>query len=125
MSRQEDDEDRPRLSRTASAMRASVFSDLAPHIEAYARRGGDLVELHLGDTHVPPPDAARFARADEGAYDAALYRYGSISGLESLKEAFCARAAAAGFGPPSVRPPNVLVGCGATHALFCAVRAVL
>jgi aspartate/methionine/tyrosine aminotransferase len=125
----ESEDPRPRLSQTASAMRASVFSDLAPHIEAYARRGGDLVELHIGDTHVPPPEAARFARAlrerEEGAYDASLYRYGAISGLESLKEAFCARAAAAGFGPHEARPPNVLVGCGATHALFCAVRAVL
>jgi aspartate/methionine/tyrosine aminotransferase len=118
------------LSRTASALRASVFADLAPHIEARAARGGDLVELHIGDTHLPPPDGARFSRIERGGHEAlpldeGLYRYGSIAGLSPLKEAFAERLAACGFGPPDVTPADVLVGCGATHALFCAVRAVL
>jgi aspartate/methionine/tyrosine aminotransferase len=113
------------LSRTASALRASIFADLGPHIEAHTRSGGDLVELHIGDTHLPPPAAARFARIDEGSCDPGLYRYGSVSGVASLKRAFAARLAACGFGPPGIAPSNVLVGCGATHALFCAVRAVL
>jgi aspartate/methionine/tyrosine aminotransferase len=113
------------LSRTASALRASVFAELAPRIEEHARRGGDLVELHIGDTHVPPPDGARFGRVEDGGFDQALYRYGSIAGLETLKQAFAERLAAQGFGPRDVTPAQVLVGCGATHALFCAARAVL
>jgi aspartate/methionine/tyrosine aminotransferase len=113
------------LSRTASALRASVFADLAPRIEEHARRGGDLVELHIGDTHVSPPEDARFGRLEDGGFDESLYRYGSIAGLGALKQAFAERLCAHGFGPRDVTPAEVLVGCGATHALFCAVRAVL
>ena len=116
----------PALSRTAKAIGASVFAELTPRIEARARRGDDLIELHIGDTHRPPPQAARFARVDEAPHDAALYRYGAVAGLAALKEAFASRLAARGFGPASVDPEgDVLVGCGATHALFCAARAIL
>jgi aspartate/methionine/tyrosine aminotransferase len=115
--------DRPALSRTAEAIRASVFADLAPRLEARARRGEDLVELHIGDTHHPPPAAARFAQVEA---EGGLYRYGSIAGLDALKAAFAGRLASRGFGPPQVDPASeVLVACGATHALFCGTRAVL
>jgi aspartate/methionine/tyrosine aminotransferase len=116
------------LSRTASALRASVFADLAPRIEARLRRGGDLIGLHIGDTHVAPPDRARFGLVEElesGALDEGLYAYGSIAGLDSLKAAFAERLVSCGFGPRDPTAANVLVGCGATHALFCAARAVL
>ena len=114
----------PAASRTAAQLKASIFAELAPCIEAYARRGGDLVGLHIGDTYVSPPPAARFSSIEGSDFDADLYRYGAISGLEALKEAFAARLAAQGFGPPAVAPPSVLIACGATHALFCAARTV-
>jgi aspartate/methionine/tyrosine aminotransferase len=118
--------DLPALSRTASAVRASIFAELAPRIEARARRGEDLVELHIGDTHVTPPEEARFARVDEAGFDAALYRYGQVTGLGALKEAFAAHVVGKGIGPRSIDPGrHVLVGCGATHAFFAAARAVL
>ncbi len=114
------------LSQTAKAIRASVFAELTPRIEARARRGEDLIELHIGDTHRSPPLAARFARVDEAPDDAPLYRYGAVAGLAALRQAFAARLAARGFGPASVEPEtDVLIGCGATHALFCAARAIL
>ena len=117
------------LSRTAQVIRASVFAELAPHIEARARRGEDLIELHLGDSHRAPPDGARFSRLEGAPHDApdpGLYRYGAIAGLDALREAFAQRLAALGFGPPTVDPAaDVLVTCGATHALFCATRAIL
>ncbi|HEY8039730.1 MAG TPA: pyridoxal phosphate-dependent aminotransferase [Polyangiaceae bacterium] len=116
----------PPLSRTASGIRASVFAELAPHIEARARAGGDLVELHLGDTHVEPPAEARFRRVEGVDYDASLYRYGAIPGVDALKEAFVKRLVALGAGPRDPDPRrDVLVGAGATHAIFCALRAVL
>jgi aspartate/methionine/tyrosine aminotransferase len=116
----------PALSQTASEIRASIFADLAPRIEAFARRGGRLIELHIGDTHLAPPDGARFSSSDESAFDAAVYRYGAVSGLDVLREAFAMRLGALGHGPVDVDPgTNVLVGCGATHVLFCAARAVL
>ena len=74
----------PALSRTAKAIGASVFAELTPRIEARARRGDDLIELHIGDTHRPPPHAARFARVDEASHEAALYRYGAVAGLLTL-----------------------------------------
>ncbi len=112
-------------------MRASVFADLAPRIEARARAGADLVELHIGDTHGPPPEGARFAAAEAAAsdpavFDTTLYRYGSTSGLDALREAFAARLLRLGHGPGSVDPAaQVLVACGATHAAFCMLRSVL
>jgi aspartate/methionine/tyrosine aminotransferase len=118
--------ERPALSRSAQAIRASVFADLATRIEARAKSGGDLVALHIGDTHIEPPAAARFGGVEEGAYDPALYRYGAITGLEPLKAAFAAQLVAAGRGPGEIDPPRqVLVGAGATHAIFCGLRAVL
>jgi aspartate/methionine/tyrosine aminotransferase len=119
---------RPALSRTATAVRSSIFAELAPRIEAHARAGGDLVELHIGDTHVAPPDTARFAVAGEraGPFDAPLYRYGAIAGLETLKDALAARLLRLGHGPAEIDPRrHVLVACGATHAAFCVLRAVL
>ncbi len=84
------------------------------------------MELHLGDTHRAPPLAARFARADEPPNDPHVYRYGDVTGLATLRMAFAARLAARGFGPAAVvADTDVLVGCGATHALFCAARAIL
>jgi aspartate/methionine/tyrosine aminotransferase len=114
------------LSRTAAAIRASVFAELTPQIEARARRGEDLIGLHIGDTHRAPPPGARFARVDEPADEATLYRYGAVVGLRVLKEAFAARLADHGFGPAAIEPEReILVGCGATHALFCTARAIL
>jgi aspartate/methionine/tyrosine aminotransferase len=117
----------PRTSRTASAIGASVFAQLEPRIAQRAReRSGDLVGLHIGDTHLAPPDAARFAAADTTAFDAALYRYGATGGLDVLRDAFAERLGRAGVGPTGVDPAReVLVGCGATHAIFCALRAAL
>jgi aspartate/methionine/tyrosine aminotransferase len=113
------------LSRTALGVRASVFADLAPRIEAHARGGGDLVALHIGDTHLAPPAAARFGRVEDVAADPELYRYGAITGLGALKEAFAASLRAAGRAPAADPQRNVLVGAGATHAIFCGLRAVL
>ena len=114
------------LSRTALAVRASVFADLAPRIEAHARAGGDLVSLHIGDTYRPPPPGARFAGVEGDALDPALYCYGAIPGVDAVKEALVRTLRAAGRGPREADPArNVLVGAGATHAIFCGMRAVL
>jgi aspartate/methionine/tyrosine aminotransferase len=114
------------LSRTAVAVGESVFAELTPRIEAHVRSGGDLIELHIGDTHRRPPLAARYATADEPAHDPAVYRYGAVNGLGVLREAFAERLAARGFGPATAPPAtDVMVACGATHALFCAARAIL
>jgi aspartate/methionine/tyrosine aminotransferase len=116
----------PSLSRTASTLGAGVFADLLPRIEARVRDGGDLIALHIGDCHRAPPELARFGRLDEGGYDAELYRYGSVGGLETLRSVLAERLSGRGFGPPHLDPQtDVLVGNGATHAIFCVARAIL
>jgi aspartate/methionine/tyrosine aminotransferase len=114
------------LSRSALAIRASVFAELAPRIEAHARAGGDLVALHIGDTYLAPPPGARFAGVEPDGTDPALYAYGAIPGLDALKQAFARELRTAGRGPSDVDAGrHVLVGVGATHAIHCALRAVL
>jgi aspartate/methionine/tyrosine aminotransferase len=114
------------LSRSALSIRASVFADLAPRLEVHARKGGDLVALHIGDTYLAPPPGARFASLETREADPALYCYGGISGLDALRAAFASRLLAAGWGPEEIDPSGeVLVGVGATHAISCALRAVL
>jgi aspartate/methionine/tyrosine aminotransferase len=115
----------PRLSVTAQRIRPGVFSELQRHIDAFAARGGELIPLHIGDTYVVPPEVARFGPALEAEPDAgALYRYGATSGLPALRDAIAARLRARGFRDID-GARHVHVGAGATHALFCAARAVL
>jgi aspartate/methionine/tyrosine aminotransferase len=112
-----------RLSVSVARIRASVFADLAPKIEAFTRAGGKLVPLHIGDVHLAPPEPARF---DHGrAFEPALYGYGAITGTPALREACAARVRATGRAFASVDAQrHVLLGSGATHAIFCAARAL-
>jgi aspartate/methionine/tyrosine aminotransferase len=116
----------PRLSLTASLIKPSVFADLAGRIASQRRKGAHLIGLHLGDSCRTPPSDARFARVEAGPCDDDLYRYGDTTGIAPLRAAFAERLDANGHGPAHVDPDkHVLVACGATHALFCALRAVL
>ena len=81
--------------------------------------------LHIGDTCLPPPAASRFERHLHGG-DSSIYAYGATMGLPELRAAIAARAVKAGFAPEGTDgATNVLLGAGATHALSCAVRAVV
>jgi aspartate/methionine/tyrosine aminotransferase len=114
------------LSRSALAIGASVFAELAPKLEARERVGASLVPLHIGDSYLAPPPGARFARMEAGDHDVAVYGYGAVAGLDALKATFARVLGAASRGPADVDPSReVLVGVGATHAIFCALRAVL
>ncbi|MBI2392653.1 MAG: pyridoxal phosphate-dependent aminotransferase [Deltaproteobacteria bacterium] len=110
----------PSLSTTVNAIRPGMFAELQQRIEA---RGGDLVPLQIGDTAVDPPPEARFT--SDGSADPALYRYGSTVALGSLRSAI-ARWLGSVRGIADVDPEReVLVGCGGTHAIFCAARTIL
>jgi aspartate/methionine/tyrosine aminotransferase len=112
----------PRLSRTASTVRTSVFAALQARIDAFVARGGDLIPLQIGDTHLAPPPQA--VRANDGADWRDLSSYGAVPGMPELKRALGERLLRLGHGgAPSMA--NIHVGSGATHALFCAARAVL
>jgi aspartate/methionine/tyrosine aminotransferase len=116
----------PPLSRSATAIRTSLFADLHARIEERRRQGTDLIGLHLGDSNRSPPEGARFSRHEGVVFDGALYRYGSVRGIDGIKEAFTAHLKARSHGPVALDPErHVLVACGATHAMLCAVRAIV
>jgi aspartate/methionine/tyrosine aminotransferase len=117
----------PSLSASGTAIRPGVFAELQRHIDAHTARGGDLVPLHIGDTYLEPPQAARFGSIIErhGADDT-LYRYGPIAGVPALRDAIADELRGHGRAFPEVEGSrHILVGVGATHALSCAARVVL
>ena len=106
-------------------MRAGVFAELEAAILARRAAGGDIVPLHIGDTHRAPPEPARIERAIEGANPDALYAYGATAGLLELRSALAAYAKSRGRAHEGATEAHVLVGVGATHALSCVARVVL
>jgi len=117
--------DRMRFSAPSRAMRAGVFAELEASIAARRAAGGDIVPLHIGDTHRAPPDAARIERAIEGASADALYAYGATAGMPELRDAIASYVRARGRAHPEATEAHVLLGVGATHALSCVARVVL
>jgi aspartate/methionine/tyrosine aminotransferase len=114
-----------RLSRSAETIRPGVFAELQARIERFTAGGGDLVPLQIGDTFLDPPAEARFpAVIDASALEPELYRYGATLGLSTLRAAFAQRLRDR-CGLAVDPDQELLLGCGATHALFCAARAVL
>ncbi|MSP23553.1 MAG: pyridoxal phosphate-dependent aminotransferase, partial [Myxococcales bacterium] len=99
-----------------------MFATLHGRIEAHRARGGTLIPLQIGDTHLMPPDLALRAAAEVEA--AELGRYGAVGGMPELGEAVAERLQRKGIAVVAGRG-NVFVGSGCTHALFCAARATL
>lgn len=106
----------PEQSESAQAIRASVFARLA---EGLQKPG--IIPLHIGDTHLPPPEPARWERRDLGGEG--IYRYGDPPGARVLREAIAADLS--GRGIPDVGTDDVVIHAGATHALACAARSLL
>lgn len=115
----------PARSRSAEEIRTSVFAALQPAIDAVLARGGRLVPLQIGDTHLLPPEAARYPRHAGRGDEADLYRYGPIPGVLALREALAAMLASRGGELSQASASWVLPTLGATHAGFCAARATL
>jgi N-succinyldiaminopimelate aminotransferase len=107
----------PELSAAAGALRETIFSRLAGRLQ---RHGADGVPLHLGDTYLPPPEAARLLDVD----DPALFRYGAPAGEAPLLDAL-AKKLRRKNGLGWAAPEHIQVTVGATQALTAAVRAVV
>ena len=116
---------RVRFSAPARAMRQGVFAELEKAIAARKAAGGDIVPLHIGDTHRAPPPGARIERAAADVPEAALYAYGATAGLPELRGAIAAHLRGWRRGHPEATEAHVLLGVGATHALSCAARVAL
>src|SRR5690242_14342820 len=99
------------ISRTAASLGGSVFAELQPVLREMEARGERVIPLHLGDTHVLPPEPARLeAVAAALAARPQVYGYGSIGGTRELLGAVAA--------VHRTTESRVLIGAGATHALF-------
>lgn len=106
----------PAQSESAAAIRASVFARLAEGL----RRPG-ILPLHIGDTHLPPPETARWERRPLGGE--AIYKYGEPQGARVLREAVAQDLATHDI--PDVTADDIVIHAGATHALACAARTLL
>jgi aspartate/methionine/tyrosine aminotransferase len=111
------------LSDAARRIRPAVFAELQSRIDRLAARGEELIPLHIGDTHLTPPEGARRVLGSLDPDDASLHRYGATTGVGPLREAMARVLARRGLTVDSAS--EVLVGNGGTHALFCAAHVVL
>jgi aspartate/methionine/tyrosine aminotransferase len=107
----------PSLSQSAQALRESIFSRLQGRL---AKHGADGVPLHLGDTYLAPPMAAREALEAS----AADWRYGAPAGEAPLLTALAAKLRS-GNGLDWATEANLQVTVGATAALAAAMRAIV
>jgi aspartate/methionine/tyrosine aminotransferase len=117
----------PTLSPLRARLRPSVLADLEDTSGPRVARGSDLIDLHVGDTYLEPPQAARLSTlvAQEGD-SMALYRYARPEGSAALRQAIADDLNRRGRPFPDVSgEAHVLVGAGATHAIFCAAAAIL
>ncbi|HKE15032.1 MAG TPA: pyridoxal phosphate-dependent aminotransferase [Kofleriaceae bacterium] len=112
----------PSLSAPTQVLPASILDRLKRRAAEFR---GPVIPLHIGDTHLAPPEKSRLgALGFSTGRDADLYRYSPPPGKQALLEALVVklhrqnRILAAG-------PDNVQVTVGATHGLACAIRALL
>ena len=106
----------PALSSPSSRLQPAVFTRLLPLLQQLPT---PPLPLHIGDTFLAPPPAARLDRvaADD---DRALYPYSSPAGDPALRAAFCQRWT--DLGLRGLEPERVHVTVGATGAVQAAMR---
>ena len=99
----------PSLSLAGSAVPASIFARLREHL---ARFPGDVIPLQIGDTHLPPADPAPRGRVERSGGSLRVRRAGRL-GAAGRRDRRAERGA------------HVQIAVGATHALSCAVQAIV
>ncbi len=103
-------------------MPSSVFEGLKHRAQNYP---GKIVPFHVGDTHLPPPEAARLgALGFDCGPDPDMYKYSPPHGHQEFVQAIV-RKLHKRNGMDWVGPENIQITMGATHALSCCVRTAL
>jgi len=112
----------PNLSASADALPLSIFARL---YERLATFDGDVIQFQIGDTCLPPPEASRLgALGFRTGHDPELYAYSKPTGDPVFVSAIVDKLKR--FNKiEHAKPENVQLTCGATHALSCAMRAVM
>lgn len=108
----------PDVSRLVDLARRQVFDGLGDAL-AQRRAQGDLIELHLGDTHWNPPEAALRMAQEEHSH----HTYGPVEGLPGLRSATLARLAR--MSGRDLADRALLVTVGATGGIHVAARVCL
>ena len=112
----------PTLSGPAQALPSSIFEKLKRRLATFE---GEVIPLHIGDTHLPPPARSRLgALGFPAGPDPDLYRYSPPPGKPLLLEALLQKVQERNR-LVEARLDNIQVTSGATHALSCAARSVL
>jgi aspartate/methionine/tyrosine aminotransferase len=103
-------------------MPESLFTALMRRLEQFR---GSVIPFHIGDTHLDPPEASRLGNLGfSGGSDPDLYRYSPAPGKADFIDAVIDKVQRDN-SMSFARAENVQITAGATHALSCAVRAVL
>ncbi|WP_428267491.1 pyridoxal phosphate-dependent aminotransferase [Haliangium sp.] len=112
----------PDLATTAGVLPQSMFARLYERLASF---DGDVIPLQIGDTYLPPPAQARLgALGFDTGPDPSLYAYSGPHGDPALLDALVDKLHRINR-MDFARADNVQITCGATHALSCAMRAVL
>ena len=103
-------------------MPSSVFEGLKLRAQNYR---GRIVPFHVGDTHLDPPEPARLGALGFGLGAAPdLYKYSPPHGHQEFVSALIAKLHKQNR-LRGIRPENIQITMGATHALSCAVRTAM
>lgn len=110
----------PAISCRVESLRTSVFAVLAKRLAGYS---GKRYPFHIGDNVAQPPAEGQWGAVDLERFGPP-YRYGHPNGELGLREALAAKARARN-GMTWAEAENVQVSVGATHAIACALQALL
>lgn len=109
---------RASFSRAARTTEVGFFAALAQKI---ARRGGDVYPLHVGDSHLVPPDHIQQVARE---LDTQSLRYGPPAGLAELRSAIAEKVKLRN-DCAWVTEAHVFIASGATHALHMGQLSIL
>ncbi len=107
----------PALSPHTLTLKPSVFTRLLPHFRTLAE---PPIGLHIGDTWIAPPEAARIDRVAERLKGRNPYVYSSPDGEDRLRDAFVERWSR--LGVAGLDRDRVHISCGATGGVFAALQ---
>ncbi len=107
----------PQPNPDSAALQPAVFTRLSPIIAKMAEKP---VPLHIGDTFLSPPVAARLDRVAPTLSDS-IYAYSAPNGLPSLRGAFCDRWTR--LGKRNLDIEHVHITVGATGAVSAALHS--
>ncbi len=106
----------PQTNPNSAALQPAVFTRLLPIIGQMAEKP---IPLHIGDTFLSPPDAARLQDVAPSFGDS-IYAYSAPNGLPGLRGAFCDRWTR--LGKRDLDLDRVHITVGATGAVSTALN---